>query len=324
MDRAGKKPAGLGADIHPHPALGDSVGGNGFCAGLRRKGVRNHIIDRQKQGDPLLPRLFEQGPRDVELLRLADRGADFTTLCLKKGIGHAAADQDAVGLVEQAFDDADLVRDLRAAKDRNKGALRGIERAAHDLQLLFDQEAADRGFQVVGHPGRRAVGAVRGAECVVDKEIGQGGKLLRKLGVVFRLSLLEADVLKQQHLARLEGGGARGGVRPDHIGGKSHRHAEQLGEADGNRLHRKFFLRAVLRAAEMGAEDDRRSVREQITDGWQRRDNPLVVGDDPVGKRNVKIAAHQSLFPVESDILNRFFVVGWHENSSLDCRNCRK
>ena len=44
----------------------------------------------------------------------------LAALCLGEGVGHAAADDDGVALIDQVLDNADLVGNLSAAQDCNE------------------------------------------------------------------------------------------------------------------------------------------------------------------------------------------------------------
>jgi hypothetical protein len=54
---------------------------------------------------------------------------------------------------------------------------------------------------VIRDAGGRRVGAVRGAEGIIDVDIGERGKRLRELGVVLFFARLEPEVFQQQDLA---------------------------------------------------------------------------------------------------------------------------
>lgn len=47
-----------------------------------------------------------------------------------------------------------------------------------------------------------------GAESVVAVDVSKAGKLLRELGVVLLLLLVEAYILEERHVTRLQGGHA--------------------------------------------------------------------------------------------------------------------
>jgi hypothetical protein len=55
------------------------------------------------------------------------------------------------------------------------------------------------------------VGPVGGAESVVAVDVSKAGKLLRELRVVLLLLLVEAYILEERHVTRLQGGHA--GIR---------------------------------------------------------------------------------------------------------------
>ena len=106
---------------------------------------------------------------------------------------------------------------LAPAQDGDEGA-RGIAQGlAHDGDLLLDQQPGVGG-QVGGDAGGGGVRAMHGAEGVGDVDLGHAGKLLGELGVVLLLALVEAEVLKQHDLARLQRGGLGLGVLADDVG----------------------------------------------------------------------------------------------------------
>ena len=71
--------------------------------------------------------------------------ADIKSHSLEECITHCAADKQSVAFVEQISDNADLVADLFAAENRNKGTRRICKRTAHYGKLLFNQETANGG-----------------------------------------------------------------------------------------------------------------------------------------------------------------------------------
>jgi len=78
--------------------------------------------------------------------------------------------------------------------------------------------------------------AVRGAEGVVHKNVSHGCKLLGKFGVVLRLTLFKAGVLKQHDLAVLQRSGQRLCAFAHNILGHLDRLAQKFGQALGNDL----------------------------------------------------------------------------------------
>ena len=79
---------------------------------------------------------------------------------------------------------------------------------AERLDLALHQQPRDR-RQEFRDPSGRGVGAVRGAEGVVDIQVAEAGELPGKGRVILRLARVEADVLQQDDVAvrhRLDSG----------------------------------------------------------------------------------------------------------------------
>ena len=206
LDRVCKQRAGLLADVQTFLVSRDRGHVDGFdldrCVDGVREISRDDGIDREQQLYALLLGLLHHILAVIDLLRVKQALADAVALGRHEGIGHATADDERVDLLKQVIDDVQLVGNLCAAENRDKRTLRIGKGLAHDGDFLLHQIAADGG-QVICNTGRGGVRAVRGAEGVVDKNISHGGKLLGKLGVVLRLALFKAGVLKQHDLAVL-------------------------------------------------------------------------------------------------------------------------
>ena len=195
-------------------------------AGLELR--RDDVVDRQLQPHAALLGLGRDRPRAVEAVVLDQRLADRHAARLEEGVGHGAADQQRVDLVEQVVDDLDLVRDLRAADDRDKRAVRMFYRVAQILQLLLHQEAGRAFADGSDDPVHRRVCPMGRPERVVDVEVGQLGELPGKNRVVFLLRGVEAQVLQQHDMAAgVRLGHRRFGGIADAVGGEHDRPAEQ-------------------------------------------------------------------------------------------------
>ena len=121
-----------------------------------------------------------------------------------EGVGHAADDDQRVDLVEQVVDDVDLAGDLGAADDGDEGLFGRFESLAEVGDFLFHQQAGDGGLEEVRDALGGGVGAVRGAEGVVDVDLGERGQRLGEGRIVGFFFGVVAQVFKQQHLAGLE------------------------------------------------------------------------------------------------------------------------
>ena len=122
-----------------------------------------------------------------------------------EGVGDAAADDQRVDLRGERLQDRELGRDLGAGDDRHQRPLRVARAPAPSAS----SSAASSGpAQATGanlrDAVRRRLGAVRGAEGVVHVDVAERGHLARQRLVVLLLALVEAAVLEQHDLARLE------------------------------------------------------------------------------------------------------------------------
>ena len=167
---------------------------------------------------------------------------------------HAAADDERVDDAEQRLDDAELVADLGAAEHGDERAPRVLAQAEQHLDLL-GQQAAGRRRQRARRPDDRRVGAVGGAERVVDvgvHALDQPGDERRVVGLLTRV---EAQVLQQLDARR------------------------QLGQPLADRRHRVLRVGLALGPAEVAARDDGRAPLLQPRDRGQRGADAEVVGD---------------------------------------------
>ncbi len=180
------------------PRLGLGVGG---------EVVGENVVDGQQQVDALGLRLFERCLGHVDLVFFDQRLAGGDAQCALEGVSHAADDDERVDLVEQVVDDVDLAGDLGAADDGHEGLLGRFERLAEVGDFLFHQQAGDGGLEEMGDAFGGCVGAVRGAECVVDVDLGERGQRLGEGRIVGFFFGVVAQVFEQQHLAATRAGG---------------------------------------------------------------------------------------------------------------------
>ena len=105
-------------------------------------------------------------------------------------------------------------------------------------------------------PSVRGVGAVGGAEGVVDVDVGVAGQRLGELRIVLLFLGVEAQVLQEDAFARLEAldrvfrAGAEGVARD------GNRHLEQLRQALGDGAQAHAVLDLAVRPAEVAGQDD--------------------------------------------------------------------
>ena len=197
------------------------------------------------------------------------------------------------------------------------GRFGALDRVAEEVELLLHQVARRPLGQVHAH--HRAVGPVGGAEGVVDVDVAElrergaegldrrGVGLHRAAVVVLDLALLldvEAEVLEQHHLARLQRGAGRLHLGADAVVELLHRLAEELGEPRGHRREAELVAALPVGAAEVAHEHQARALVEHVLDGGQRRAQPLVVLDRAVLEGDVEVDAHDDALAAEVEVLD--------------------
>ena len=238
-----------------------------------------------------------------------------------EGVGHAASDDDVIGLLDEVPDEGDLIGDLGAAEDREKWALRVLEHGCKGSQFLLDQEAR----HLVGKldSGDARVGAVGGTEGVVHVDVGElaeagaegghlGGISLHAvpfgiLGLALFLDM-ETDILEQDDLAGFQGGAGGLDLGSDAVVEELHRLAEQFLQLCGDGLEGVLGDALAVGAAEMAGQDDRRTLIQGVLDGRKRRGDALGIGDlsGLLVLGDVEVNADEDAFAGEVEVLDRF------------------
>ena len=243
---------------------------------------------------------FEQALRELQLVILDQRVADFPALRLVERVRHRAADYQGVDLVDEVLDHADLVGDLRAAEygDEGPGGIR--EHLVEGLDLFLKQEARDGRLEVFCHALRRGVRAVRRTECVVHVEVAERRELLGEGGVVLLLLLVEARVLQEKHVAVRELAAELLDLLADAVGRHLHGAPEELPQPLGRGREAELGLLLALRPAEVAHEDDLRAGVHEMPYRRQRGPDSRVVLDFAFRDRHVEVDAHQG--PLAFDV----------------------
>ena len=242
------------------------------------------------------------------LVGLVERFADLFALGEAEGVGHAAADEDGVGFLEQGAENADFVAHLGPAQDDKERTL-GIGELCAEVAEFFLHEQAGGGF--LGEAGTGlggGVGAVGRAEGVVDVKLGGAEELLGEGGIVLFLLGMEADIFQEEDIARLEGGAELVGFGADAVGRELDRFAQDFGEVGGNRLEGILLLRLALGAAEVAGEDEGGALFQKKLQRGQGFLDAGVVGNlRAFGggfEGDVEIHPDENLFALGLEILN--------------------
>jgi hypothetical protein len=291
---------GLGADVEGHPLFGEGTfAGEGLGLGVRGELVGEDVVYRQKEADTFGLRLFQSGFGDFDLVGFDEGFAGALALGVEEGVGHAAADDDGVSLVEKIVDDLNLVGDLGSADDGDEGLVGFGEGFAEVSEFFLHQQAGGGDFDEVGDAFGGGVGAVGAAEGVVDVDVAERGESFREGRVVGLFFGVEAEVLEQEGLAGFEVGGHLAGDDADAVGGEGYvlvvaedvvEQATKMGDK-GSEAHGVDGL--ALRAAEVRAEDHLGLVAESVLDGGESFANAGVVGDDAVFEGDVEVNADE-------------------------------
>ena len=144
---------------------------------------------------------------------------------------------------------------------------------------------AARSGKCAATPGRGGVGAVGGAERVVDVDVGERRQLRAERRVVLLLAGLEPQVLQQQHIAGLCLRHRLLRRLADHVRDEPHGPADVLLEDRRHRREGKRRVGLALGAPEVRAGDDDRAP---LGEGAHRRGglpHPGVVQHPPVLER---------------------------------------
>ena len=242
----------------------------------------DHDVDRHAARVPV----SSSRRQSLDAVGLHERVADAVALRGEERERHRAADEDRVAPFEQRVDHAELVAHLRAAEHGDERVLRRVEQtpSSTSTSRSSSRPAAD------GSTRRRAddrrVRAVRRAERVVHvRRRPARAATTAKAGSFGRLTRVEPQVLEQHHLTGDEARRHRRGRNPTTSGASGTSHAEQLGEALGDRCERVLRVRHALRPAEVAARDHGRALVAQPLDRGQRGADAQVVGDRAVTDR---------------------------------------
>ena len=291
---------GLGADVEGHP-----LGGKGAILtedlglGIGGELVGEDVVDGKEEADAFGLRFLERGFGDVDLVGFDERFAGALALGVEEGVGHAAADDDGIGLVEKIVDDLNLVGDLGSPDDGDEGLVGFGEGLAEVGEFLLHEQAGGGHFDEVSDAFGGGVGAVGAAEGVVDVDVAERGEFFGEGRIVGLFFGVEAEVLEQEGLAGFEVGGHLAGDDADAVGREGYvlivaedvvEQAAKMSD-EGTEAHGLDGL--ALGPAEVRAEDDLGLVAESVLDGGERLADAGVVGDDAVLEGDVEVDADE-------------------------------
>ncbi len=113
-----------------------------------------------------------------------------------EGVGDATADDQRVDLGSEIRKHRQFGRHLRAGDDRDERTRRIGQRLAERVELGGEQRAGAGNRRVTGDAVRGRLGAMRGAEGVVDIDVTERGHLSCQCVVVFLFAYVEAAIFQ--------------------------------------------------------------------------------------------------------------------------------
>ena len=195
---------------------------------------------------------------------------------LCKGESHATTNDEGVDLVEQVFDELDLVGYLGTAKDSKEGAIGALEDFCKVLELLLHEETGGLFLEVDAN--HASVSTVCSAKGIVDVEIAKCGEplleavydVLWDLYLVWAFSLfgaMEAKVFEEDDGAVL--GGIDGGldIGTDAIVEEDDGSVELFGENGRDGFEGVFLGAFSVWTSEVGHEHDGLGFWDRVSGG---------------------------------------------------------
>ena len=240
--------------------------------------------------------------RGIEQVIFHERFPDRNPARLEEGVRHRAADEQGVDARNEILDDLELVGHFRAAEHGDERPVGAIEHASEVLEFRGHEQARGRILHEPDDPFRRRMGAMRGAEGVVDVDVGERRELLREAGVVLLFLGMKPEILEEHDAIRACAVDRGRGRRPDRILREFDGTAEQLRQPFRDRPQRKFRVRLPLRPAEMRTQNHRGAAIERVPDRGDRGSDTGVVRDRAVSDRHVEVDAHQHAPALEWNI----------------------
>ena len=255
--------------------------------------VRDDEVDRQRD-----LRGGEDARGDIERIVVDERAAHLDALRREERVGHAAADQDGVGELDQRFERLDFAADLRAAEERDERTVGDVRNLLQELELAREQQAA--GDALFREEARQCVDrrmrAMARAECVVHVDVRELAKLFGEGLIVLLFACVEAEVFEQPDFARIQ---RLFGFGTDTVICPLHFMSEQLCEFFADRRERVLRLALTLRTSEVRGDDDGGLRVEQAAQRRQCFFDARCVGDARAVERNVVIDAIEHLRAAE-------------------------
>ena len=181
--------------------MGGMNGGVGFC----RKVVRAQRVLRQQEFGAGRLCFLEDPLGLVQHVVFDQARANGASLGLDKGVGHAAAHDQAVHPVHEVLEDGQLAAHFGAADDGQQRFGWGRKHLVECFDFAVHEEAKRLVlWEELGDDGRGGMRAVGGPEGVVDIDVAVLGQLPGKKLISRLFFWMEAQVFQQRDFPRFQ------------------------------------------------------------------------------------------------------------------------
>ena len=298
--------AGLGADIQALSLCAELATGqvlNGANLGVSVCGEvvsPDHVHCGNNLGT-LLGSFLQVAQNVLNLVLLQQGLTNLVTLCVSKGVTHAATNQDGVSLTNQVVNHGELIGHLSAAHDHHERTLRVIQGLSQNVNFLLHQ-VTQVCRQTLSNVVHGSVLTVNRTECVVHVcavLAGQCNQFVGKLAalcvVLGGLASVIANVLENQDLAVSQASCLSLSILANQVGCNLHGHGCKLSQACCRRCDGVLGVDLALGAAQVCGDDNARASLGKLLNHRQGCADAAVVGDDAVLQGYVQVGANEDV-----------------------------
>jgi hypothetical protein len=169
---------------------------------------------------------------------------------------------------------------------------------------LLHQESDIR-RQVGGNTNGAGVGAVRCTERIVHEDVAIRGESLGECRIVALLTSMEANILKEEQLARSQATHGIVGTNTKCITGRRHVHTNKLRESLSCGSQAKAIDNATIWSAKVRHDHDRCTAIKERLDGWDGGADARIVNDLSIGERHIEVDAQQHALALHVQLTDR-------------------
>mmetsp|Transcript_4296 Transcript_4296/g.10553 ORF Transcript_4296/g.10553 Transcript_4296/m.10553 type:complete len:294 (-) Transcript_4296:55-936(-) len=245
---------------------------------------------------------------------IEERVADFDVVhSFLEGVRHTTTNDHHVYLVQEVHNQLDLIRNLGTTKNGKERTHRFVECLGKVGELLVHEQTSSTLRKI--HTNHRTVSTVSSTKGIVHIDVRQLGERssegnhLGRSSILALLGGMEAQVLQQHHLTRLESSTGGLHLRTDAVVQEAHILAfQKFTETVSYWLEGEFLRALAIGTTEMGGQHHTATT---IQDGFNRREsshNTLITGNLSVLHRNIKVHTNENALSSNAEVIDREFV----------------